>query len=52
MDVIEKENNAHSMDVNCVKFNPGYGLLASACDDGTIAIWRLNQPNDILMENS
>eukprot|EP00298_Acanthocystis_sp_HF-20_P006265 c16176_g1_i1.p1 GENE.c16176_g1_i1~~c16176_g1_i1.p1 ORF type:complete len:351 (-),score=165.93 c16176_g1_i1:29-1048(-) len=44
-DCIIKISDAHKSDVNCVKWNPvRVGVLASACEDGTIRIWKFSQP--------
>jgi WD40 repeat protein len=34
------KERAHSTDINCVSWHPSGGMLASACDDGTIKIWK------------
>ncbi len=39
-----REENAHSQDVNCVDWNPvEEGLLASCSDDGTVKIWKFSE---------
>lgn len=38
--LVHKEEYAHSQDVNCVDWNPiEEGLLASCSDDGSVKIW-------------
>jgi len=42
--LIERLDEAHSQDVNCVKFNPKRpGLFASCSDDSTIKLWKVSE---------
>ena len=41
------KENAHGQDVNSVAWNPVEdSLLASASDDGTVKLWRLERDSD------
>ena len=42
-----QKENAHSQDVNSIAWNPVEdNLLASASDDGSVKLWRLEKDSD------
>ena len=46
-EIKHQKENAHSQDVNSIAWNPVEdNLIASASDDGSVKLWRLEKDSD------